>query len=626
MTLKQKLLAFVALLVVAVIALLSALAYQRMRSELIAGAEDEIRSAVQGNSEALSRWVAQRHDVVEAVAARLGGEVDAAPFLTTGKEAGRFEQVFIGHADKRMIYNLADKKPPEGYDPTSRPWYKKASEAGAAVLSAPYVFASTQKLGVTFASPVKEGSQITAVVGGDITLDEIVRLVQGIHLRGDGYAFLATRDGKIVAHPQPDTVLKSVQDVMPGLSASLISEASKELKLSSGQIAGRDKYLSASPIEGTDWVLGTVIDRDAMLAPLKSLILTLVVAGVLVGAVAIALANLALNQLLAGLRRLRDALQEISSGEGDLTRTIPIASRDEIGLVAEAFNAFVTTLRTMFLDVREKSLALSGGIDALHLATQAVSRDSERQADVSSATAATIEEITVSINHIADNAREAERMAMDAGEVSQRSASAVENLSQDIDGISHSVELLAATLGALGEKSGQINAIIGVIKEIADQTNLLALNAAIEAARAGEQGRGFAVVADEVRKLAERTAHATVEIGQLIANTDTETRKAMAGMTETQRSVGSGVETSQSVASEMAGIQAEMDKVVGSIRDIAESTREQSVATNEMARAAEDVNRMATETDSAIQGATATVAQLNQLATGLRQLVDRFHL
>ena len=152
MSLKQRLLAFVVVLLGVVVAALTSLAYQEMREEIVTGVTYEIESAVRGNREAISRWSEQRRDAMSAAAARLNdGATDPRPFLNTGKDAGRFEQTFAGYADKRMLYNLADKKAAEGYDPTSRPWYKLAVEKRVAIATEPYVFASTKKLGITFA-------------------------------------------------------------------------------------------------------------------------------------------------------------------------------------------------------------------------------------------------------------------------------------------------------------------------------------------------------------------------------------------------------------------------------------------------------------------------------------------
>ena len=625
MSLKQRLLVFVAVLLVAAVALLSGLSYWQMRTEIVVGVDKEIDSAIRGNREALSRWLAQRRDAIDAAANGLAHPGSPIPALVLGKEAGKYEQTFAGYADKRMIYHLADKKPPEGYDPTARPWYKLAAATKESVVSAPYIFASTKKLGITVARQFEVGG-VAAVVGGDISLEEIIALVKAIDLRGNGFAFLATRDGKILAHAKPESALKPVAEVVPGFDLSLIQAADNNVKLREVTIEGSGKYVVTSSIAGVDWVLCAVVDKATILAPLRSLLLMLAFAGLAIAVVGVIFANVALSSLLKGLFGLRDALTEISSGQGDLTRKLTVAANDEIGQTAGAFNRFIESLRNMFVEVRENAISLNAGIESLNGATRSMAVESERQAETLSSTAATIEEITVSINHIAENAKHAEQTAEKTGEVSNHSVLAVQSLAKGMEKISSEVGKLAGTLSSLGERSGAMNAIIGSIREIADQTNLLALNAAIEAARAGESGRGFAVVADEVRKLAERTSRATVEIGQLIDSTHGDIRSALADMGETQVSVADGVAASQAVATEIAGIQGEIVQVVSSIRDIAESTREQSVATNEMAKSAEEVNRMTMETDRAVQSATQTVSELSALSQALHGVVGRFRL
>ncbi|MBI3689579.1 MAG: methyl-accepting chemotaxis protein, partial [Mycolicibacterium aromaticivorans] len=406
-----------------VIAALSAIAYVQMRTEIVDGVNMELEAAVRGNREALSRWMAQRRDAIEATAGRLSAASDPIPFLIAGKDAGRFDQTFVGSADKQMIYNLADKKPAEGYDPTARPWYKMASEAKGTVVTAPYISSSTKKLGITVARPV-EGSVQAAVVGGDISLEEIVAVVKAIELRGAGYAFLATRDGKIVAHAKPESALKPVAEVLPGFDASILQSTDEKIALREFEIDGSAKYVVTSPIVGVDWVLCAVVDKATILSPLRSLLGVLVFAGLVVALLGAALANLALSRLLKGLFGLRDALTEISSGQGDLTRKLTADSKDEIGQTAAAFNRFIDTLRGMFIEVRENASSLNAGIDSLNGVTRTMAADSERQAETLSSTAATIEEITVSINHIADNAQQAEKTARQTGEVSRHSAGA----------------------------------------------------------------------------------------------------------------------------------------------------------------------------------------------------------
>lgn len=626
MSLKHRLLLFIALLIIAIIGVLSLLSYQRMRSEILAGVEEELNAAIAGNRQAIAQWLSQRRDAIAATAGQLNHSDDIRPSLIQGKEAGRFDQVFAGYTDKRMLYNLTEKRPPEGYDPTARPWYKLASEQQGTVVTPPYVFASSKKLGITVASPIRRHGQQIGVTGGDIVLEEIIGVVTQIHLRGNGFAFLATRDGKIVVHPRPDTVLKSVSEVMPGFEVDKLASAHDNDPLREMSIDGQARYVDLSPVPGSDWVLGSVIDKGSILKPLDTLMLALTLAGLAIGVTGILLARFALDRLLRGVTHLRDALLEIAGGQGDLTRRLAVDSQDEIGQTAEAFNRFIERLRQMFIEVRENAQRLNGELSALNAMTRQVSADSERQAEASSATAATIEEITVSINHIADNAGSGEAIAIETGEISRQSSAAVGKLATGIGTLSNEIGQLGVTLGTLGTRSGEMNAIIGVIRDIADQTNLLALNAAIEAARAGEQGRGFAVVADEVRKLAERTSGATIEISGLIESTHKEIQSALNGMAQTQQSVQAGVSASQTVAEQIDGIQHDVSRVITVIRDIADATREQSAATTEMARAAENANRLAMDTDEAVQSASRTVDELSKLSARLNELVARFTL
>lgn len=625
MSIKQRLLAFVAFLLLIAVGLLAGLSNSKMQSEIVDGVNKELQATARGYRDELKRWLTQRTEAIEASTDYLKYAQNPVPYLVLAKSVGRFDQTFIGYSDKRMVYQVQDKKPPEGYDPTERPWYKLALEKKTTIATTPYIFASTKKLGITIARAFDFQDQ-PAVVGGDVSLEEIIGIVSSIGLRGDGYAFLATRDGKIIAHSKPESALKPVTAILPGFDISALDKADGETRLHEFAIDGHDKYVVTAAIPGADWVLCTVVDKSTILAPVKTLLWALIGSGLLIALIGAAIANFALTRLLNGLFRLRDAMVEISSGQGDLTRKVTVNSKDEIGQTAQAFNRFIESLRGMFVEVRENANALNAGLGSLQAVTGSMAAESERQAETLSSTAATIEEITVSINHIADNAQSAEQTVARTGEVSRISAQSVGELALGIEKISSEVGQLATTLGALGERSAAMNTIIAAIRDIADQTNLLALNAAIEAARAGESGRGFAVVADEVRKLAERTAKATLEIGQMISSTHADVHTALADMGETQRSVASGLVASQTVSKEISGIQGEMHNVVHAIRDIAGATREQSVATTEMAKAAEEVNQLTMKNDLAVQSASQTVTELSALSAGLHEMVGRFKL
>ncbi|WP_162291257.1 methyl-accepting chemotaxis protein [Vogesella sp. LIG4] len=326
------------------------------------------------------------------------------------------------------------------------------------------------------------------------------------------------------------------------------------------------------------------------------------------------------------LLRLLAMMQSLTTGSGDLTVSLQVDSQDEIGQIARHFNTFMAQLREMFLSVREETVSLIQGVQQIGEMTTQLSAAAREQSDVAAASAASVEQITVSIDQVAQNSRDAEQLTRQTGQLSEESARAVEQVSGEIGRTADFVGGLAGVMSELDEQSQKISLIVGVIRDIADQTNLLALNAAIEAARAGEQGRGFAVVADEVRKLAERTGNATVEIGRMIDSMRQQSTQAMGRMNDTHQVVQGSVDLAGVTSGRIGEIRSQMELVVQRIQDIALSANEQSHATAEMARSAERISVMAQQGEASISGAKRVVDDLNSLANTLHGLIARFRL
>jgi methyl-accepting chemotaxis protein len=317
---------------------------------------------------------------------------------------------------------------------------------------------------------------------------------------------------------------------------------------------------------------------------------------------------------------------EISKGEGDLTVRLPVRSNDEVGQAAGAFNQFLERLHGMFKEVRSEASEVNNEVAVVAQTAARVVSDFSRQTEELSSTAATIEEVTVSIGQIADTVRQTEGAMETADGESAKSAESIEQMSSEIGKIAETMNSLSSVVVRLGSRSDEIAGIVGAIKEVAEQTNLLALNAAIEAARAGEQGRGFAVVADEVRKLAERTANATVEIGRMIDSIRGEMMSAVRGMNDAQSIVQSGVQLAEQATGGIKTIRQQVSSVVSRMHDIAGATAEQAVATTDMAKRAEQVNSMIQASSNTLAAAEQALRSANQRAERLRQMVARFRL
>ena len=240
--------------------------------------------------------------------------------------------------------------------------------------------------------------------------------------------------------------------------------------------------------------------------------------------------------------------------------------------------------------------------------------------------AATVEQLTVSINHVADNAKEAHGLSSDSGRQSAEGGAVIQETLASMQRIADTVQGAAAQIAELGQHSDQISSIVNVIKEIADQTNLLALNAAIEAARAGEQGRGFAVVADEVRLLAQRTANSTQEIAEMIKKIQNGTRNAVGNMEVGVQQVSSGVEQASQAGDAIVSIREASGRVVGVVEQISLALREQTVASQDVARNVERIAQMSQQNSEAVADTSRTALALQQLALSLEKQVASFRL
>ena len=315
-----------------------------------------------------------------------------------------------------------------------------------------------------------------------------------------------------------------------------------------------------------------------------------------------------------------------SFSQGDLTRRVKLDSNDELGSIARHFNAAGDHLRSVMVSVERSVGQVFSAAAALQSASRQIAHDSDQESEAVQATAAAIEEITVSISLVADNSNEAATAATNGVKVSESGEATVHQAASEMKSIALSVGHSAALIEGLNERARQISSIVGVISEIADQTNLLALNAAIEAARAGEQGRGFAVVADEVRKLAERTGNATGEITAMISDIQNETANAVSSMNTGTRQAERGVDLAEQAAQSLSQVNSGSHDVRVRIEEIADAIREQSAATTDIAQNLERISVMSENTNREVQNAIDAINALEQMAEQLRNQIAIFRV
>ena len=353
----------------------------------------------------------------------------------------------------------------------------------------------------------------------------------------------------------------------------------------------------------------------------RSLYLTLSMT-LLVCLVFVYLAMGAYVSMLAGVRQLGAGAEKLAGGH--MAERVVLATRDELQEVAQNFNHMAESMQALLRRLQNSAQDLGVSAQAVLSSAQSVSASSVEQSDAASGMAAAIEEMTVSIDSIAVNARAALDVSAQSGELSLEGSRIVDSTIGEMERIADTVNHSAQRIEELGQRSHQISAIVGVIKDIAEQTNLLALNAAIEAARAGEQGRGFAVVADEVRKLAERTAQSTQEISAMIAAIQEGTTGAVDGMKEGVACVSSGVALSRRAGEAIGRIERGTEQVRRDVAAISDALRQQSSASNEIAAKVETIAQMAESNTAAVRRTADTAQNLQRLSATLQAEVDRY--
>lgn len=348
-----------------------------------------------------------------------------------------------------------------------------------------------------------------------------------------------------------------------------------------------------------------------------------IVAGVAVLLLTMGLAYKVVLAIVGQVKSLHDAIGNIQR-DCDLTRRIEVTTNDEIGRTAHAFNLLVDSLQHSIRKVNESAAKVLSFSEMLASTSSQLSSSTSHQSEAASSMAAAVEEMTVSIEQVSENAKHVQEVSQSSNERSSEGGAVILQVTEDMHEIAEAVHSSSVIMEELGQQSDQIYSIVQVIKDIADQTNLLALNAAIEAARAGEQGRGFAVVADEVRKLAERTTRSTEEIAAMIGKIQGGTKQAIDSLEVGVERVNREVELAQQAGLSIQQIQSGTQEVGLAVDGISSAIREQSAASTEIARQVEKVAQMSEEISAATQTSTNTAFEMKALAQSLQGQVAQF--
>ncbi|WP_454009163.1 methyl-accepting chemotaxis protein [Aeromonas sp. Marseille-Q7275] len=627
LSLRGKLLATSLGVVLLMAALLGIVAFHTLKTRTLDAIQSEAVNYGHAHSVAIGNWMADRKHAVDALAAVIADNPQATlvPHLLQTRTSGGFGLTYFGSAQGAMTRHDPSLNT-ANYDPRVRPWYQSASKAGKLIVTPPYVSVTMQQMVVTLAEPVSHQGQVIGVAGADLSLDALIDEVLAMKVQGEGYAMLLDSSGLIVGHPQKELALKQVAELAPGLTGATLEDWSRDGELHVATIAGREVLLSVQGVPGTDWLLAMVMYKDVLEAPFASLLWQLVGLTLVLLLVFSALLIAMFNYLFADLGRVSKALADIAHGEGDLTVQIAAHSKDEVGLLAQNFNLFVARLHGIVSRLRDVTVELAAQSRTQAAGAEARSQRVREQQDEIVMVATAVTEMASATQEIAGNAEFAATTSGDAVRLAVAGQSQVGQSQRSISGLAGEVADASQTIHELDGHAQKISGILATISGIAEQTNLLALNAAIEAARAGEQGRGFAVVADEVRVLSRRTHDSTAEIQQMIEALQQTTRRAVGGMETSRQLAGTSVEDAEAANQSLARI----NEAIGAISDmatqIAAAAEEQTSVTGEISRNTENIRHVSQTLAAQAKEEATQAAELKSLTERLEQEIGRFRL
>ncbi|TSD75350.1 methyl-accepting chemotaxis protein [Pseudomonas sp. KBS0710] len=573
----------------------------------------------------IQTWLTGRIALVENAAQNIA--INPEPAVVAGlleqkTLTSSFMATYVG--DSKGAFTIRpDTKMPDGFDPRVRPWYKGAQSSNGSTLTEPYIDAATGQLIISVATPSAKAGQSIGVVGGDLSLQTLVDNIGALNFGGMGYAFLVSADGKVLVHPDKNLVMKTLADMYPKNTPKISGDFSEV------EANGKDNIVTFTPIKGlpsVNWYLGISVDKDKSFAMLSKFRTSAVIATIIAVVIIIALLGMLIRVLLQPLHVMTRAMQDIADGEGDLTRRLNIQNHDEFGTLGNAFNRFVERIHTSIREVSSATEQVNEVALRVVSASNSSMVNSDEQANRTNSVAAAINELGAAAQEIARNAAQASHQASDARHLAEDGQQVVERNIKAMNQLSEMISASSSNIEALNSKTVNIGQILEVITSISQQTNLLALNAAIEAARAGEAGRGFAVVADEVRNLAHRTQESAQQVQKMIEELQVGARDSVSTMSESQRHSLESVDIANLAGERLNSVTQRIGEIDGMNQSVATATEEQTSVVESINMDITEINTLNQEGVENLQSTLRACTDLEQQAARLKQLVGSFRI
>ena len=553
---------------------------------------------------------------------------------TAGHDAsGRYVPYWYRNGSKIALEPLVDYDKPGAGD-----YYLLAKQTLQPVILEPYLYpvGGVNKLITSIVTPVIENGRFVGVVGVDLLIANLQEHANKTK-QANGNAVFFSHGGTVIAHPDATRLGRNMRetegdvlgDELPRFVEAVTNDQSfmtqRETTLYSGET-----LIISEPIAlgdtGKSWSIAMSLPMDEILKVTASLMQQMLFISIAGLVLMIALIWLLSRSIAHPLREMVAVLEDIASGEGDLTRQLPVKGNDEITHLATAFNQFVNKIHGLVSQTTDAVTQLTTAAAHLSDGSEDAKAQVDRQRQETEQVAAAMHEMTATVQEVSRNANSAAHAARDANQEAGKGERIVQNTVAAIEALARDIDAAAEVIRRLESDSDTIGKVLDVIRSIAEQTNLLALNAAIEAARAGEQGRGFAVVADEVRTLASRTQESTKEIQTMIERLQAGAESAVTAMQQSRsRSVETVAQAGQAGAA-LNSIATAIVRIDDMNTQIASAAEEQSAVAEEINRNVNNITQSVEMTAQGSRSIASSSEQLAQLANELQMRLRQFRI